>query len=668
MKKILLWASLPMVLNACQMEPKAAFESSAIYAQSHSAQVETFSLDSNADIAGKVALPVMHQRQQYWLLTSEQQGLLLTDQNGKKLAQYPGNFELLDRRSDVQIADKTWDVLATVDNESGDALLIGLDWPARQFSVLQRISHASSIEALCLQTLPQGQTPQRNIALVMADDDGMLTQRIVIDGTQHRVSNVLLRQFVGVPQVKDCVVDDDSQSLYVTEANIGVWRYSAVPEAELTRELVVVTAQQGILSSASNIRLEGEVTSVEMLADGSLLVATPEQRSLWHIDSTQTNRPQRIEIKGAQEIESAHVISTKQGVLVGLFDDKTGLYQQAVLPLAVTRQSPVASHIKTVLPIAETQAVETSGDAADDPAIWLNRLQPHKARILGTNKKRGLNVYDLKGTLLQSLPVGRVNNVDVRYDFTVLSKTFDIAAASNRSTRSISLFSIDPHTGKVSYMQDIATGLNDVYGLCMGQMNGQYHVFVNDTDGHFEQYQLETEGSRISGKLVRQFKIASQPEGCVVDDDNAQLYFGEEAKGIWQISAAPNKSQPILIASLNQHFVADVEGIGIYHVDKKRYLIASSQGNNSFAVFALDDNNRYLGSFDIGMNLAANVDGVSETDGLEIIASGLGDIFPEGLMVVQDGRNIMPSHNQNFKLVDATPLAELIRSWRNDIH
>ena len=100
-----------------------------------------------------------------------------------------------------------------------------------------------------------------------------------------------------------------------------------------------------------------------------------------------------------------------------------------------------------------------------------------------------MNVYDLNGILLQSLPVGRVNNVDVRYDFTVLSKTFDIAAASNRSTRSISLFSIDPHTGKVSYMQDIATGLNDVYGLCMGQMNGQYHVFVNDTDGHFEQYQ-----------------------------------------------------------------------------------------------------------------------------------------------------------------------------------
>ena len=63
------------------------------------------------------------------------------------------------------------------------------------------------------------------------------------------------------------------------------------------------------------------------------------------------------------------------------------------------------------------------------------------------------------------------------------------------------------------------------------------------------------------------------------------------------------------------------------------------------------------------MNLPANIDGVSETDGLEISSLSFGDAFPNGVMVAQDGRNVMPSLNQNFKLVDATQIAQLIRHW-----
>ncbi|MEI8649960.1 phytase [Paraglaciecola sp. Hal342] len=129
------------------------------------------------------------------------------------------------------------------------------------------------------------------------------------------------------------------------------------------------------------------------------------------------------------------------------------------------------------------------------------------------------------------------------------------------------------------------------------------------------------------------------------------------------MDATLSKTLPRLIAPLNDDFVADVEGMGIYHLDQKRYLVASSQGNNSYGVFALDDRNRYLGSFTIDMNLPANIDGVSETDGLEISSLSFGDAFPNGVMVAQDGRNVMPSLNQNFKLVDATQIAQLIRHW-----
>ncbi|MFQ3235667.1 MAG: 3-phytase [Paraglaciecola sp.] len=658
MTKIVLWLCLSTFLSACQIEQAtqlAAVSADADRAETDSEVVATYSFTDNQHIAGKIALPIRHQQQQYWLLTSEKQGLLLTDAKSNTLAHYPGNIELIDRRAQVKIGAETLDLLATVDNESGDILLIGLDWKNQKFSLLDSFTHPAAVEVLCLQTLPQGHS-----AIFIADEAGMLTQRIVIDGDRHALTNTLLRRFVGVPQVTDCSVDDNANALYVVEQTVGVWRYSADPEAELQRELIAVTGKLG--------PLEGEVTSVAVLADGSLLVASPEQQGLWHIDLNKTPGEVLIELEHAQAIESAQALNTDKGLLVGLFDDYTGLYRHAILPINVQARGGKKGSLKTVQPMAETLPVSVPGDAADDPAIWLNALHPEKARILGTNKKRGLNVYDLQGELIQHLDIGRLNNVDIRYGFELGEQTFDLAATSNRTTNSISLFTIEPQTGKVTYLQDIATDLTEVYGLCMAYINKQYYVLVNDTDGRFQQYQLTAEGTNINGKLVRKFTIGSQPEGCVVDDDHAQLYFGEEARGIWQLSLLAPNSLPELIAPLSGTFVADVEGMGIYRQDGKRYLVASSQGNNTFGVFALDKGNHYLGSFEITMNLATKIDGVSETDGLEIIATGLGKDLPFGLLVAQDGHNVMPNEAQNFKLVDAQPIAVLIREWLQDIN
>lgn len=39
-------------------------------------------------------------------------------------------------------------------------------------------------------------------------------------------------------------------------------------------------------------------------------------------------------------------------------------------------------------PVYETDVVENYGDAADDPAIWVNKNNPSKSLVIGTNKKR----------------------------------------------------------------------------------------------------------------------------------------------------------------------------------------------------------------------------------------------------------------------------------------
>ena len=66
------------------------------------------------------------------------------------------------------------------------------------------------------------------------------------------------------------------------------------------------------------------------------------------------------------------------------------------------------------------------------------------------------------------------------------------------------------------------------------------------------------------------------------------------------------------------------------------------------------------GRFRVGMNPPAGIDGASETDGLEVTSLNLGARYPEGLLVVQDGRNVMPAEHQNFKLVDWRDISGLL--------
>src|SRR3546814_5500042 len=96
--------------------------------------------------------------------------------------------------------------------------------------------------------------------------------------------------------------------------------------------------------------------------------------------------------------------------------------------------------------------------------------------------------------------------------------------------------------------------------------------------------------------------------------------------------------------------------------DGKGYLVVSSQGNDSYALFRREGDSAYVGSFRIGADIAAGIDGVSETDGLDVTSRAAGPGFPRGLMVVQDGRNVSPPENQNFKLVPWERIAEALRS------
>lgn len=311
--------------------------------------------------------------------------------------------------------------------------------------------------------------------------------------------------------------------------------------------------------------------------------------------------------------------------------------------LASGARPAVAEHVPlaTVQAYTEIEPVPTSGDAADDPAIWVDSADPARSLVLGTDKAGGgLAVHDLDGKRLAFQADVRPNNVDVRGD---------LVAVSDVATRTIALYAVDPSTRTLhrTDVRPLASGIG-VRGLCLHRdASGRTFAFVGDSSGSWEQWQLQEVAGGWDGHVVRRLVLASPAEGCVADDATGALYIAEEATGIWRFDAAPEATTPpVLVAGVGGgHLTADVEGLAIHRTPTAAYLVASSQGDDTFAVYDLASG-VYMGSFAV---TAGAVDAVTHTDGIDITSAALDARTPTGLVVVQDDRN--DGGNQSFKLV-----------------
>lgn len=314
-----------------------------------------------------------------------------------------------------------------------------------------------------------------------------------------------------------------------------------------------------------------------------------------------------------------------------------------------------------VQPRAQTEPVARLGDVADDPAIWVHPGDAARSRVLGTNKKQGLMVYDLQGKQQQFLETGRLNNVDLRQGVRFGGAAFDLAVASQRDDNTIVLFGIDGD-GKVAELTRFATGFKEVYGICLFQPRaGGLEVIINDKGGAFRQYRIGRDGERWSSVLGREFKVASQPEGCVADDRNERLFVGEEKRGVWTLGARSDQPAKLkMVLGVGKDLHADVEGLAIYQGKRADYLIVSSQGDNSYVVLDAAAPYKVRGRFRVGFNLEAGIDGTSETDGLDVTHKDLGGAYRQGMLVIQDGYKRMPDGAQNFKYVSWEDVARAL--------
>lgn len=563
------------------------------------------------------------------------------DRNAQVLSELPGRFETLDHR-----ADNGGLLVATLDKKRQQAMVARLQgdaWGGAHYLPKTRFA----IEGLCLY-----RDSSSNDYLFLVGEEGIGEQWLVAENGRPLNEARQVRALSLPPESSFCQVDDRSESLYVNEENVGVWRYQAGAEAPLVREPVELLAPFGALAESA--------AGIAVLPDGLLLLdSAATNLHLYQRSAGQWQQAGVVKLDGLSEPEQVSARATAQGLELLLIDDDGA--RSATLNWA-PKTTPHAPAIAQIAPLVQTDGVPSLGDAADDPAIWVNTRHPELSRVLGTDKKGGLLAYDLAGKQVQNLRVGRLNNVDIRPGFQLGNRQVDLAVASNRDHNSLHLFAIDQANGTLSDIGQLATPLKEIYGLCLFKdRQGAIHAIANDKDGTFLQYRLAGISGKATGQLVRRFKTETQPEGCVADDRNERLYIGEEDVAVWALDARGDVQAALeKVIAVGGPLKDDIEGLGLYHGKQRDYLVISSQGNDSYVVVEAQAPYTLRGSFKVGLNAQLGIDGASETDGLEVTSANLGGPWSAGVLVVQDGRKRMPEGNQNYKYVPWSAVADAL--------
>jgi len=575
--------------------------------------------------------------------------------------------------------DATRDVVAVADATGNQLRLFRLRGAALEDAGARVIPLGFAVEGVCL-----GRNAlDDSLHAFVVGDGGEVEQLLVYADASGKLDARSVRRISVPSTVKQCVVDGDGH-VYAAEEATAVWRFDANPEADLSARVV----------DAHGLgRVDGDAKGVAFLdagAQGQWLFVADEAGFVHVYDhaagdawagtfrvGTGTGADEVVGEPGA--LAAAGDWGRLGAALAVADEDAPGYHVlrfadiAAALGLRAAGRADEADagarRVAIVRPTVETEPVPGPGDAADDPAIWADPDDPARSLVLGTDKKGGIAVYDMQGRMLQYRPDGKLNNVDLREGFVLDGAPVVLATASNRTNRTISIYRLDTARRELVDVADgpQPTGFDDPYGLCMYRdaADGSTYVFVNGDDTGMRQWRLEaTPGGKVRAVPVREFAFDSQTEGCVADDGSAALFVDEEDVALWRMGARPGDGDAKVAIDRvgdNPAVKDDLEGLGIYHLgDGRGYIVVSSQGNDTYAVYRLEGDHEYLGSFAVVANPALGIDGISETDGLEVTSRNLGPGFEHGAMIAQDGRNVMPAENQNYKYVPWTAIAEAL--------
>lgn len=380
----------------------------------------------------------------------------------------------------------------------------------------------------------------------------------------------------------------------------------------------------------------------------------------------------------------------RQVLIVASDNNFVPIFQRTqFIALALTLEAVPAALPTLETPSAFDAATLPAGfvlsGTADDPAIWSHPDNPAQSQVFATLEDGGLVRFNMAGQVRQLIaadPFGskRLNNVDLVYSFPLSGTLTDLAVASDQTNDTLAIFAIDPNDGSLSDVTatDVLTSIFGVdaggqtaYGLATyrSPVDGRHYAFVTQANGaQVAQLLLSDNGTgKVAPEVVRTLNLPtandSQAGSLVADREMGYLYVAIEGEvGVLKYNAEPTGGQTYtIVQSLEADYLSPgIDGLTIYYGSNgSGYLLVSSQGDGTYAIFDRAGSNAYLGSVVIGDN--GSIDQANKSDGADVLNVNLGPGFASGVLVVQDAANdpqfvvqnegVLENRSTNFKFV-----------------
>ncbi len=291
-----------------------------------------------------------------------------------------------------------------------------------------------------------------------------------------------------------------------------------------------------------------------------------------------------------------------------------------------------------------------------DVAIWRAPTYPSQSMLVATDKSGGLLLYDIGGTLTQTVLDGQMHDLDLRTDVDLGGEwgVATLIAASNQTNDTIDLYTIDPGPLLLARITAVPSVIGEPHGLCIyrSPLDDRIHVFVADRAGQVAQYEFSAASTKRTLLHLRTLTLGAPLADCVADDELARLYFAEEDLGIWRVGAEPtDPAEPMLIDDMRvagDPEPPDLAGLTIYYGPAETvYLIAAREDTGVFTLYERGGDNAFVTSFAI---VTGALDAAIGTEGIAVTNLPMGPLWPNGLFVAQDDFN--DDLMRNIKLVD----------------
>ncbi|MCF7686984.1 MAG: phytase [Cephaloticoccus sp.] len=282
-------------------------------------------------------------------------------------------------------------------------------------------------------------------------------------------------------------------------------------------------------------------------------------------------------------------------------------YCRLLLPLALIapgcskgvapdRDAPV----EALIPRVVTAPVDHD---TDDPAIWVNRADPAKSLVLGTDKDSAgaLYAFDLTGKVVGKVAdLRRPNNVDVAYGLMLDGRPTDIAVVTEREAQRLRIFRLPDlapmDNGNLTVFDGDMT--RAPMGIALYTRPSDQAIFAvvggksGPAEGYLWQYRLADDGmGKVSMTKVRAFGHYSgrkEIEAIAVDSELGYVYYSDEQLGVHKYHADPDAADANTELALfgTKGFASDLEGISIYQSGPGTgYILVSNQQADTFRVF-----------------------------------------------------------------------------------